>query len=347
MISLVIVNYRSSALTVEAIRSARDTTAANLEVLVVDNSEDDGEASRVRPHADVLLQSQSNIGYGAGINSAIDHCSGSTIIASNPDVVYHGGALDRLHAALQGGAAVAGPSLFWDAALRWRMPPADTHTFGEKLDAVLGTRSAAWRRWSDRRSIERRVDFWRRSVISTAAALSGAVLAFDAATLARHRFDEQFFLYFEETDLLRRIRRGGGSVLYVPDARCRHLFNQSAGASDRAPAEFIRSEWLYHTKWHGRLAAKTLLSLAATVESSPLRDAAEIHVPSDGLLVEASPLRGFETAAGTFADAGSVRPPADVVRSLGATPLFLRVLDPVTACVIDEVRWRGSHKMEK
>ena len=340
MISLVVVNYRSAALAIDAIRSARATTSAPLEVVVVDNSESDPEADALRQHADTLVQSPRNIGYGAAINLAIEHCSGPVIVASNPDVVFDRGALDELAASVTRGAAVAGPALFWDAAHQWHLPPADPHTFAWKLDEALATRSAARRSARDRRRIAERAALWRRTEESDARALSGAVLAFDARVLQRERFDERFFLYFEETDLVRRIRHAGASVRYVPAARCRHLFNQSAGASDRAPAEFVRSEWLYHRKWYGAVGARLLMGLARPHANPPVADADSIHVAREGLLVEASPLRGFETAAGTFPSAGRLAPPAEIVRSLRNSPLFLRTVDVEAGRVIEEIRWR-------
>ncbi|HEU4522659.1 MAG TPA: glycosyltransferase, partial [Thermoanaerobaculia bacterium] len=96
MISLLIINYRSAALAVEAIRSARATTAASLQVIVVDNSMDAEEASQLRPHADVLVTSSTNRGYAGGINDGRPHCSGEIMVVSNPDVVFLPGALDAL-----------------------------------------------------------------------------------------------------------------------------------------------------------------------------------------------------------------------------------------------------------
>ena len=54
MISLLIVNYRSAPLAIEAIRTARSSTSQRLHVVVVDNSCDPREAEGLRPHADVL-----------------------------------------------------------------------------------------------------------------------------------------------------------------------------------------------------------------------------------------------------------------------------------------------------
>ncbi|HEY8849050.1 MAG TPA: hypothetical protein VIO12_07135, partial [Thermoanaerobaculia bacterium] len=53
--SLVLINYKTAALAVDAIRSARAASGTPLQVVVVDNSVDDAEADALRPHADVLI----------------------------------------------------------------------------------------------------------------------------------------------------------------------------------------------------------------------------------------------------------------------------------------------------
>ena len=146
MISLLIVNYRSAALAVEAIRTARASTDASLQVIVVDNSCEDAEADALRDHADALIVAETNRGYAGGINLGRRACDGETIVVSNPDVTFAGGAIDRLHDALEH-AAVAGPALFWDEGHRWMLPPGDLNTAPEKLDEVLASRSRAWA-WS-------------------------------------------------------------------------------------------------------------------------------------------------------------------------------------------------------
>ena len=72
-------------------------------------------------------------------------------------------------------------------------------------------------------------------------------------------FDERFFMYFEETDLCRRLKAAGWSIEFEPDARARHLGGRS---SDQAPArrqcEFNESKCRYARKWHGLIPAVAL-----------------------------------------------------------------------------------------
>ena len=337
MISLLLVNYRSAALAATAIRTARAASSRPLEVIAVDNSLDPREAEALRKHADVVIASTSNRGYAGGINDGRRACSGEIVIVTNPDVVYHDRAIDRLVEALQNDVAVAGPAFFWDNALTWRLPPADLYTGLEKLDEILASRSHAWFEQRDQRRIRARIAFWSLEKTTPVRALSGAVLAIRAADFDRvHGFDERFALYFEENDFLRRIAALRRGIVYVPAARCRHLYNQSAGQeSEQAAARFAQSEVRYLEKWNGPFAARLLKRIERPLP--PFAAPAATSHP-DHIVLEASPLASFSTAAGSFLATGI---PPDVWDAYKAPALYLRTIDRATGRVVaTDVRYR-------
>jgi N-acetylglucosaminyl-diphospho-decaprenol L-rhamnosyltransferase len=316
MISLLVINYRSSKLAAEAIRTARAASSRPLQVVVVDNSCDPNEAAALREIADVLVVAETNRGYAGGINLGRRSCVGESLVVTNPDVVFAGDAIDRLVDALRD-AAVAGPALFWDEAHRWRLPPGDLYTGWQRLDAVLASRSRVWFEERDRRRFRKRVAFWSLERTTSVSMLSGAVMAIRAEAFDDiHGFDERFALYFEETDFLRRIAERRGRIVYVPTARCRHLHNQSAAQiAATASARYAESELRYLEKWNGPFAARTIKRIERVL---PSYDAQRIDgpltidradVPAD-LIVEASPLPSFDTAAGNFST-GTIDLPAD------------------------------------
>src|SRR5688572_6221940 len=95
--SLVVINYRSAALTGEAIRSAKAASSEPLQIVVVDNSTDEAELRLLHDlPIDRLVVSPRNLGYAGGINRAIEECQGDVVIASNPDVVFRPRAIDLL-----------------------------------------------------------------------------------------------------------------------------------------------------------------------------------------------------------------------------------------------------------
>ena len=328
MISLLIVNYRSAELAIEAIRTARAATMSPIEVIVVDNSCDATEAEALRPHADHLIASSTNRGYAGAINDGRRACSGEVIVVSNPDVRFDGGSIDTLAAALTGDVAVAGPALFWDDAFTWILPPSELHTAREKIGEVLASRSRAYAASRDRRRIERRIAFWSSNETRKVEAISGAVMAIRAAAFdAAGGFDERFFLYFEETDFLRRV----GRLAYVPAGRCRHLYNQSAAQSSEAAALYAQSELRYLEKWSGPFMARLLKRLERPALSmapapSPAR--------AGDFVIEASPLASFDTAAGHFTTTTEADVPPEVWDSYRGNALYLRVIDRGTADVL-------------
>lgn len=335
MISLLVVNYRSAALAAEAVRTARASAKESLQVIVVDNSCDAAEAEALRGCADSLIVADTNRGYAGGINLGRPACSGETIIVSNPDVTFAPGAIDRLHDALRD-AAVAGPAFFWDDGHRWMLPPGDLNSAPEKLDEVLASRSRAWSEQRDRRRFRKRVAFWSQQRTTEARMLSGAVMAIRAEDFDRvEGFDERFRLYFEESDFLRRIAASRRRIVYVPAARCRHLFNQSAAqVASEAAAHYAESELRYLEKWNGPFVARTLKRMerpASRVDADPLR--LPLRVDRDDVVIEASPLPTFATAAGYFPVDREIEVPADILATKTGD-LYLRVVVRDTGLVL-------------
>lgn len=317
LISLLVVNYRCAALTRDAIRTARAASSAPLQVVIVDNSCDPGEAEALRGIADTLIVSDRNRGYAGGINLGRVSCAGEALIVTNPDVTFDAMAIDRLVEALER-AAVAGPSLSWDEAHRWILPPGDPYTGRSRLDAILAGRLHAWRARRDRRRFLQRVQFWTLETTTPVAMLSGAVMAIRASTFDQlGGFDERFPLYFEETDFMRRVTEHRERIVYVPAARCRHLHNQSAvQIAEEAAERYGQSEKRYLEKWNGPLAAQLLKRLERPLSPQPAQSTGG-PVALDGMfdgkldsaevVVEASPLASFETAAGYLPRPGDGR----------------------------------------
>jgi len=338
MISLIVVNFRSAALAVEAIGSARAATTARLQIVVVDNSVDRREADQLRAHCDVLLTPDKNLGYAGGINAGRAHALGEFVVVSNPDVVFGPSAIDELARAFDDDrVAIAGPALYWDDAFTWMLPPSDRPGISQKLDEVLASRSSSWARSRDRRRVAARMRFWSLHELTDVPSISGAVMgirvsAFDEAG----GFDERFPLYFEETDFLRRVAAAGKRIVYVPTARCRHMYNQSAGSdSGNASRAYAESEMLYLSKWYGGATARVLKRMERSRRAPvppPLDGPIAVNVTD--ALVEASPLRSFDTAAGHFTTSKMVALPEEVWNSYLSPILYVRVIDRRTRDVM-------------
>jgi hypothetical protein len=60
--------------------------------------------------------------------------------------------------------------------------------------------------------------------------------------------DEQYFLYFEETDFCLHARRAGWSCWYVPASRVMHIAGQSTGVTNRDGPPRRRPQYLFDSR---------------------------------------------------------------------------------------------------
>ena len=199
------------------------------ETIVVDNGSTDGTVELVREQfPEARLIQQENKGLGGGSNAGMRVATGDWFLLLNSDAWATEGALERLVAFGEAhpDAAVVGPKLrFPDGRLQrsvrgfptlWRL--ATEYLFLRKLAPRSRALNAFYGNGFD---YDRPLE---------AEFLMGAVLlvrreAADTVGL----FDEDFFMFSEETDWCYRFRQAGWNVLFTPDAEFVHV----GGASTR------------------------------------------------------------------------------------------------------------------
>jgi GT2 family glycosyltransferase len=277
LVSAVVVHYRTPRETVRAVRAAADTSRET-EIVVVDNASGDRiaeDVAAVVPGARVLREAV-NRGFGAACNRGARDTSRPYLLFLNSDAYLGPGAVEALVAALEGApdAAAAAPRLSNpDGTLQPSIQrlPSPWRIFCESsgLAFLWGGRppfaghSASLEDHSRPRSVE---------------AVRGAAL------LVRRRdfeaaggFDESFFLYAEETDLLARWRRAGKTLLFEPRAGVVHEGGASAG--DPYFGQLHSSLALYTRKHHGSAAAAFVRAVLAA--GAALRYAVAVVTPGE------------------------------------------------------------------
>lgn len=271
-LSLLIVSFNTRALLRRCLASAGAASAAlAVQVIVVDNASHDGSADMVAQEfpAVLLLRSRVNLGFAAANNRALERASGRYAVLLNPDAEL---APDALRLALrfmdqQPAAALAGGRLFDPQG---RDQPS-ARCFPSLLNELL-TLSGLAARYPRSRLCGRFDRTWADP--ATPAEVDWVPGAFaiirSSALRAVGAFDERFFLYYEEVDLCRRLRRAGWQVWYRPEVEVRHLGGASAASlpqlersADGAQLTLwrMRSALLYYRKHHGRLGASLLAGL--------------------------------------------------------------------------------------
>jgi GT2 family glycosyltransferase len=256
-VSLVLVAHRSSGVLPAAVGAFRRQAAQlglTAEVIVVEHSEDGDEAERAAGSAPDRLLVRLNRGYAAGVNAGISVAQGDVLLVGNPDVELMPGALAALLRSLAAWDIV-GPQFELAGAL---FPPAEVQTpAAEAARRLAGVGRSAWV-WSLRRQLRRWRAVWDAVEPRAAPTLSGALLAFRPALVERiGPWDEGYFLYFEETDWLRRATRAGRRCAVVPAARAVHRWGHAA-PPEQWQERFAVSRRRYYRRWFPLLGRLTL-----------------------------------------------------------------------------------------
>ena len=276
-LSVLFVNYNSWRLLAEALESLQAHPPQSLgrpvpfEVVVVDNASpraDPAHEARVRARVTELsgtvILHPENSGYSKGMNLAFARSTGRYVLVSNPDVLFLPECLTRLLAYAEAhpevGAVV--PEGLWDPHGECKLPVNILPTLADLFRltcAYLSPRQV--QRYTERR-VRDALRVWTAAADVELEMLSGCCFLMQRDLYRQlGGFDEQFPLYFEDTDLSRRLGRLGRATVQVHGAAIVHLYGQSA-ESDKAQAmaRYEISRRRYFRKWYGPLGT---LALAA------------------------------------------------------------------------------------
>ncbi|KMK65642.1 glycosyltransferase family 2 protein [Puniceibacterium sp. IMCC21224] len=265
----VVLNYRTPDMTLRAVEAAvRELVDLRAEVVVVDNASGDGSfekltagIARASWGRDVpvrVVASPVNGGFGAGNNFGI---RAGLADGSRPDYVYilnsdafpDPGSIRCLltHLQTHPDAGFAGSYIHG--------PEGDAHITAFRFPSILSELEGSARFGPISRLLRyRAVPIGVPSVTVRVDWLAGASMLMRMDVLDEiGLFDEEFFLYFEETDLCLRAARAGHETHYVRGSEVTHIGSVSTGMKTwaRMPTYWFDSRWYYFSHNHGRFYA--------------------------------------------------------------------------------------------
>jgi N-acetylglucosaminyl-diphospho-decaprenol L-rhamnosyltransferase len=300
-VSVVIVSYESRELLARCLEAlAVDAArAASTEIIVVDQASRDGTAAWLAAeHPGVkLVALGENVGFGAGNNRGAERARGRWLLLLNNDAFVRPGAIDELVRFAEGRPEIgaAGPRLLW--------PDGRLQRSCRRFPTVfrLATEFLYLRKLAPRSRILNGFYYgeFAHDEPSRVEWVTGACVLVRRELFERlHGFDEAFFLYSEEIDLLYRAAQAGAETWYDPAAEVVHVWGASAGrASALTLEEQARSHVRYLCKHASSATARRarlvlLAGLRLRARRSPAyRDAARWLAarPVDELVAEHRP----------------------------------------------------------
>ncbi len=216
--AVVTVSYNSGSHLHGFLSSIRSRESADITIVVADNGSADLPQARIActEFSATLVELGANFGYGGAINRAIatlpTHIT--SVLVSNPDVQFGGGAIAALVRALDEvpGAGAVGPRVLnADSSIypsARELPSLRTGVGHALFGRIWRTNPWTTRYLSDfSESAGRRGAGW----------LSGSCLLLRRSAFeAIDGFDDAFFMYFEDVDLGYRLGKAGWTNVYEP-----------------------------------------------------------------------------------------------------------------------------------
>jgi len=260
-LSISIVSYNTCRDLIACLKSIYDSPPEiEFAVTVVDNGSKDGSVDEVRarfPQVRVI-ETGENLGYGRANNRALLGAPGRFYAILNSDLVMKAGSLDTCCRYLDdhSGTGVVGgallnpdgtPQMDWAAGELTSRAVAFEQLFLSQLFTKSRTFGDYFR------------SAWPRDDTRSLPQVCGAFLVIRAELYDRlGGFDEDYFMYCEDTDLCKRVRDAGLSCDYLHTAPATHGHGKSSQGAlrPRMVFEHNRSRIIYLRKFAGDREAK-------------------------------------------------------------------------------------------
>jgi hypothetical protein len=239
-VSIIVLHYSGREDTLACLRSLEHLTYPNASVIMVDNSSTDGTVAAVRSTQPkvTVLETGANLGFtggnNVGIRYALDH-SADYILLLNNDTIVAPDFIDLLVEVMEDDPAVGvtGPMIYYYSA------PDTIWSAGGRIDWARGATTMIGVNEVDKSQFgvsPRQVDF------VTGCAMLVRRDVWEKVGL----LDDQFFMYYEETEWCVRASRMGYKIMLVPAAMIWHKISVEArAASPRTYYYMTRNRLLF------------------------------------------------------------------------------------------------------
>lgn len=286
-IDIIIVNYKSTEYLIKCIESIyRHLDGVRINIYIQDNETNNSIGAVENRFREVKIQRNTkNLGFGAAINQALRKCHAPYIVLLNPDTILPDGSLKKAIEFLSANRkiGVIGPRIYeQDGSIQGsarRYPTPWTSIFGRKSPLTrLFPKNPITKKeflcFDCVNSEEIEVDW-----------VSGACMIIRREAIHRiGGFDERFFLYWEDTDLCKRIKEAGWRVVYFPKAQIYHSVGKSSETKAiRSIFHFHRSCFRLFVK-HSKMPINLLMPFAFSGLAARCLFVIALHVMNRALL---------------------------------------------------------------
>ena len=237
-LTVTIVNFNAGKLILECLESLyKNTKGLSFEVIVSDNGSTDGSLEKLEkkfPQVKVV-RNNANLGFGGGMNQGIKRNQGRYFLALNPDTQLFPGTLKKMVEFMDKNPKVGllGPQIY---------------TFKNELQESAYQFPTVRQAFKGSYFLYPGFDYSRAGQTDW---LEGSCLMIRKEAL--RPFDDNYLLYFEETDLCYQLKKEGWQVTYFPGARILHHVGEGGSKNIDKEKTRYRSLKYFFNKNYGVL----------------------------------------------------------------------------------------------
>jgi hypothetical protein len=262
-LSIIIVSWNVKDILSDCLDSIlRSASAFQYEIIVVDNAGTDGTADHIKKNFPAIrvIENSENRGFAAACNQGTSLAAGQYLFFLNPDTVLLDDTLNKLVDFMESNPDIAlcGPRILnrdktLQASVR-NFPSWRGAFYRYTILKYLGLFKSHFEKWHNRG-----FDYDKQADIEQ---LIGAAMIIRKETFERvGRFDERYFMYYEEVDFCKRLKDRGLRVVYYPDSRLIHLGGKSAKQIPAKTRFMMFQSLLLYLRKHETKYSYALLSI--------------------------------------------------------------------------------------
>ena len=244
-VSAGIVTYNNVSEIISCLNSLIETTKGmNIEIYVLDNHSSDNTVSVIRKYFPRvhLIESSENLGFGRGHNEILKRISSEFHMVVNPDIQFTPEVVSKLTAFMcrYPEVGIVTPKIRNADGSEQFLPKRDP-----KFSYVILSKFRPFYFFRDEYTRADEVFNRPTRILSS----TGCFFMIRTDMFRKvNGFDEQFFMYFEDADLSRRVRKKSAIVFY-PNAFVYHAWKRDNTRSFRGIKIFLISMLKYFWKW--------------------------------------------------------------------------------------------------
>lgn len=241
LVSILTVTYNSSDFIVKSLKAVIANTHIPFEVIIVDNHSQDDTLDKIRKSGIKvkLIPQASNLGFSKANNIAVKESSGEYLMFLNPDTQVKNNCIDELLHYLKTHSKVGlvAPQLIESGKNIQRSVRRLPTIFGAFKEYYLKINNS-YEDYHPTEDVPEEVD----SVVGAAMLIKKDVY------IKSGGFSEKYFMYFEDLELCKNIKKIGLKIIYLPIAQAIHKIGASAATNSKTSQYLKDSAEIYHGK---------------------------------------------------------------------------------------------------